>query len=157
MKTTSLLRCILVMIMVCSAIHVHAQTLVIVQHDDSKVFYNLDEEPLTTFTPDDLVIKTQSTTISYPLNTIKQFMYEKGVTGVEEVSRDGVCISQKDDQIIVTGLPIGKSVSLYSTDGYQIAKQVSDGSQRTILSLSQLPAGVYIVKADNVTYKTTKR
>jgi len=141
----------------CPCCNVNAQTLVIIQQDNSKVYYDLDEEPLTTFTPDDLVIKTQSTTISYPLNSIKQFVYEKGATGVEEVSRDGVCISQKDDQIIVTGLPIGKSVSLYSTDGYQKAKLVSDGSQRTILSLSQLPSGVYIVKADNITYKTTKR
>lgn len=141
----------------CPCCNVNAQTLVIIQQDNSKIYYNLDEEPLTTFTPDDLVIKTQSTTISYPLNTIKQFMYEKGATGVEEVSRDGICISQDGNRIVVTGLPSGKSVTLYSTDGYQIAKQVSDGSQRTILSLSQLPSGVYIVKADNITYKTTKR
>ena len=141
----------------CLCNKIHAQTLVIIQQDNSKVYYDLDEEPLTTFTPDDLVIMTQSTTISYPLNSIKQFVYEKGAVGIEEVSRDGVCISQDGNSIVVTGLPSGKSVVLYSTDGYQIAKQVSDGSQRTVLSLSQLPVGVYIVKADTITYKTTKR
>lgn len=134
-----------------------AQTLVITQLNGSKVYYNLDEEPKTTFTLEDLVIETQSQTVSYPLAQIKQFTYEQDATGIEEVSREGICISQNGDNIVITGLPNGKTIAIYNTNGQLLLTGKSDGSQRTTLSVHQLPIGVYVVKADQVTYKITKR
>jgi len=134
-----------------------SQTLVVWQKDGSKVYYSLDEQPKTTFTIDDLVITTNSTTINYPLSKIQRYTYEGGALGISNVSSDGIFISHRGDEIIVTGLPDGKSVTVYGVDGKALLLSHSDGSSCLSLSLSKLPTGVYVVKAETINYKFIKR
>ncbi|MBR1412759.1 MAG: T9SS type A sorting domain-containing protein [Prevotella sp.] len=135
----------------------NAQRLVIWQKDGSKVNYNLDEQPKTTFTKDDLVITTATATISYPLAKIQRYTYEGGTLSVRDIKEDGVSISNSGDHIVVKGLTSGKTVIVYRVDGTQLLTQRSDSSDRMTISLSSLPAGVYIIKADEITYKFLKR
>lgn len=135
----------------------NAQRLVIWQKDGSKVNYNLDEQPKTTFTKDDLVITTATATISYPLAKIQRYTYEGGTLSVRDIKEDGVSISHSGDHIVVKGLTSGKTVIVYRVDGTQLLTQRSDSSDRMTISLSSLPAGVYIIKADEITYKFLKR
>ena len=147
---------ILLMSMFCSGT-LHAQRLVIWQKDGSKVSYNLDEQPKTTFTTEDLVITTTTTTINYPLAKIQRYTYEGGSLSVRDIKADGISISHEGDIVIVKGLANGKSVTVYSIDGKQLLTKRSDGSDRLTLSLAKLPAGVYMIKADEITYKFLKR
>ena len=135
----------------------HAQTLVIWQKDGSKVYYSLDEQPKTTFTPKELVLTTRKTTINYPLSKILRYTYEGGMQGIEDVKSQNICISHRGDEIIVTGLPQGRFIAVYSVDGKKLLSKYSNGSICQTFSLSQFPAGVYVIKADTVTYKITKR
>jgi len=134
-----------------------AQRLVIWQKDGIKVSYNLDERPKTTFTTEDLVITTASATISYPLAKIQRYTYEGGALSVQDIKADGISISHEGDNVIVNGLANGKSVTVYSIDGKQLRAKRSDGSDSLTLSLANLPAGVYMIKADEITYKFLKR
>lgn len=136
---------------------VHAQRLVIWQKDGSKVSYNLDEQPKTTFTTEDLVITTTTTSISYPLAKIQRYTYEGGTLSVRDVKQDGISLSHDGDLIIVKGLASGKSVTVHRVDGVQLLTKRSDGSDSLTLSLSSLPSGVYVIKADEITYKFLKR
>ena len=140
-----------------SSITAKSQTLVIWQKDGSKVSYNLDEQPKTTFTTEYLVITTTTKTINYPLSQILRFTYEGGSLSVHDVEVKGINVTQQEDDIIVDGLPVGKSATVFSVDGKQLLSKRSDCSNRLTLSLSKLPSGVYIVKAESVTYKITKR
>lgn len=134
-----------------------SQTLVIWQKDGSKVYYSLDEQPKTTFTSEDLVITTNSATISYPLTKIQRYTYEGGSLGINDIKAHGISISHHGEDIIVIDLPVGKSISIYSIDGKQLLSKQSDGSNRQTLSLSTLPTGVYIIKAETINYKFMKR
>ena len=135
----------------------HAQRLVIWQKDGSKVSYELDDQPRTTFTTDELVITTAKATISLLLPQIQRYTYEDVETGVRDVRKEGINISHKGDDIIVRGLAKGKSVTVYGVDGKQLLTKQSDGSGRLTLSLSKVSAGVYMIKADEITYKFSKR
>ncbi len=134
-----------------------AQRLVIWQKNGTKVSFDLDEQPKTTFTTEDLVITTATATISYPLGKIQRYTYESGEVNVRDVKSKGICIWHDGDNIIIKGLPKGKSVTVYSIDGKQLLTKPSAGSERLTLSLSDLPAGAYVVKADEITYKFSKR
>ena len=134
-----------------------AQRLVIWQKDSSKVSYNLDEQPKTTFTSEDLVITTTTSTISYPLAKIQRYTYEGAQLSVREVKSQGISILHDDDLIIIKGLASGKKVTVYSLDGVQLLSKLSDGTEQLTLSLSSLPLGAYIIKAEEITYKFLKR
>ena len=134
-----------------------AQRLVIWQKDGSKVSYNLDEQPKTTFTTEDLVITTATSTISYPLAKIQRYTYEGAQLSVRDVKSQGISISHDGDLIIVKGLASGKNVTVYSMDGVQLLSKLSDGTEQLTLSLSSLPLGAYVIKADEITYKFLKR
>ena len=134
-----------------------AQRLVIWQKDGSKVNYDLNEQPKTTFTKEDLVITTAAATISYPLSKIQRYTYEGGTLSVRDIKADGISIMHDGDLIIVKGLTSGKAVTVYRVDGTQLLLQRSDGSDRMTISLSSFSAGVYIIKADEITYKFLKR
>ena len=134
-----------------------AQRLVIWQKDGSKVSYNLDEQPKTTFTTEDLVITTATSTISYPLAKIQRYTYEGAQLSVRDVKSQGISISHDGDLIIVKGLASGKNVIVYSMDGVQLLSKLSDGSGQLTLSLGSLHLGAYVIKADEITYKFLKR
>ena len=157
MKPKTFLTIIVLLLTLFNSESAQAQRLVILQKDGSKVSYNLDELPVTTFTTTDLVITTKTATINYPLVTIHRYTYEGLPSSVADAKADGISISHDGNNIIVKGLPYGKTVGVYSVDGIQLITKRSDGSRQTTLSHSQLPAGVYIIKADNITYKFTKR
>ena len=157
MKLKTFLKTIVLLFVLFWSESVQAQRLVVLQKDGSKVSYDLDELPITTFTKEDLVITTKTTQISYPMATIYRYTYEDVPEGVNDVKNGGISISHDGDNIVVNGLGNGRSVTVYSVDGIQLLEKRSDGSKRTILSHSKLPAGVYVIKADNITYKFTKR
>lgn len=134
-----------------------AQRLVIWQKDGSKVSYNLDEQPKTTFTTEDLVITTATSTISYPLAKIQRYTYEGAQLSVRDVKSQGISISHDGDLIIVKGLASGKNITVYSMDGVQLLSKLSDGAEQLTLSLSSLHLAAYVIKADEITYKFLKR
>ena len=136
---------------------VRAQQLVIWQKDGTKVIYNLDEQPKTTFTMEDLVITTATTTINYPLARIQRYTYEGGALSIRDAKAESISISHDGDLITVKGLASGKSVAVHRVDGIQLLSKRSDGSDRLTLSLENLSSGVYVIKADEITYKFLKR
>lgn len=157
MKPKTFLTIIALLLALFNSESAQAQRLVILQKDGSKVSYDLDELPVTTFTTTDLVITTKTATINYPLSTIHRYTFEGVPEGIDDEKVGGINVFHNGDNIIVKGLPYGKTVGVYSVDGIQLMTKRSDGSKQTTLSHSQLPAGVYIIKADNITYKFTKR
>lgn len=152
-----LITTIIMLLTILGSSSVKSQTLVIWQKDGNKVYYSLDEQPKTTFTTEELVITTNNATINYPLAKIQRYTYEGGSLGINDIKAQGVAISHHGDEIIVIGFPVGKSISVYSIDGKQLMSRQSDGSNRQTLSLSTLPTGVYIIKAETINYKFMKR
>ena len=57
--------------------------------------------------------------------------------------------------ILITGLKPGTAVSLYTVAGQLVSTVTASGPTKTAVSVSQLPVGMYVVKANGVTYKIT--
>ena len=137
-----------------------SQRLVVWQKSGQKVYFDLNEEPETTFEDGNLVIRSSRTTVSYPLTSVLRYTYEGGtITDVGDVKmRPGeVRFLQNAEQMAFEGLQDGTILEVYTLDGVKIKTVKAQGGQRTVVSLADQAAGTYIVKAGEATYKFMKR
>ena len=65
--------------------------------------------------------------------------------------------SQEGDVLVISQVKAGATVSVFALDGKLVRQLKPQRSGTYRLNLSELPSGLYIVKADNITYKITKR
>ena len=135
------------------------QRLVVWQKSGEKVYFDLNEEPETTFEGTQLVIKTNTTTVYYQLENVLRYTYEGTMTAIDgpKLKPGEVRFMQGSDQMAFDGLPDGTTLEVYSLDGKKLFTKQALGGQRTVLSLANQPAGTYIVKVGDATYKFLKR
>ena len=132
--------------------------LVVWAKDGTKTYFDLAESPKTTFRDNNLVITSESMTISYPLEQVLRYTYDLASTGIEGIGLEKtVLISQRGDALTLENLKPGTAVTLYTVDGKLVMAHAAGESRSVTISLSDRPSGVYIVKASNVTYKMLKR
>lgn len=138
---------------------IHAQSsarLVVWQKSGEKVYFNLTEEPKTTFENGLLVITTNTMQTSYQLSNILRYTYEGVITGISKVSND-LTVSQSNDGITLNNVPAGTALRLYDTAGRLLDTKTSNGESSVHFSLTERPAGVYLVNMNDHTFKITKR
>ena len=135
------------------------QRLVVWQKTGEKVYIDLAEQPETTFAGGNLVINTQTNTISYPLKNVLRYTYEGKATAISapKLQPNEVAFKQNGDMMVFDGLSDGAQIIVYSADGQQLSVQTAHGGQPSIVSFVGLPAGIYIVKTGDATYKFLKR
>ena len=135
------------------------QRLVVWQKNGEKVYYDLAEEPETTFENGMLVIKTTRTTVYYQLANVLRYTYEGNITDVDgiQLHPGEMRFMQGKDQMAFDGLPNGQDISVYSLDGKLLKTQTSHSGQQTVISLASYPTGTYIVKVGDATYKFQKQ
>ncbi len=133
-----------------------AQNLVIWMRSGERVVYALEEEPVTKFIGTDLVLSTRNLTVNYPLSALQRYTYELNATSVAGVDADRrVVVSKDGDVLSFSNLASGTDVSVYSSAGSLLTSIKAGG--RTVVSLGDYPAGVYVIKVKDVTYKLMKR
>ncbi|MBP5361146.1 MAG: T9SS type A sorting domain-containing protein [Bacteroidaceae bacterium] len=155
-------RLLYLLLIACVTIVARAETqrLVVWQRNGATAFFNLDEEPKTTFEDGKIVIKTSTTTVSYLLTDVLRYTYEGAtITTVNEPAiRPGeMRYTQSKSKIMFDGMPAGTRLEVYSLDGKIITTLHAQEGRRTIVDLEGQPAGTYIVKAGEVTIKFLKR
>lgn len=158
MKTRTLVLMLLLIATLSSL--ADSQRLVVWQKSGQKVYFDLNEEPETTFEDGNLVIRSSRTTVSYPLTNVLRYTYEGGtITDVGDVKmRPGeVRFLQNAEQMAFDGLQDGTILEVYTLDGVKIKTVKAQAGQRTVVSLADQVAGTYIVKAGEATYKFMKR
>ena len=134
------------------------QRLVVWQRDGEKVFFDLAERPKTTFEGTNMIISTSTMTVNYPLDRVLRFTYELKSSGIENANiSKSIRIAQNGNDLFLENLHQGTRIQFFSTDGRLLSSNVSDGRKTIVISLSSYPSGVYIVKADDITYKIMKQ
>jgi len=132
--------------------------LVVETKNHVKTAYMLAEKPEVSFVGNTMRITSAKTDVTYNLTDVLRFTYEtRSVTGVSELRTDPATIGYEDDQLIVSGIKSGASVGIYALDGKLVQQLTPRRTGTYRVSLKSLPQGMYIVKADNVTYKIMKR
>lgn len=135
------------------------QRLVVWQKSGEKVYFDLEEQPRTTFEGSQLVITTSKTTVFYQLENVLRYTYEGTMTAIDGPSlKPGeIRFLQGEDKMSFDGLPDGLDISVYSLDGKLLKTLKSHGGEQTVISLAGYPTGTYIVKVGDATYKFLKR
>ena len=131
--------------------------LIIWKNDGSKVMYALDEHPITTFTSEGVTITTNSISVSYPIDNIQKYTYEgiASAIAIPKVDND-ILISQKNNEFTFSNLKEGSSIQVYSVDGL-LLHSIIVAEKNVLVSLDSYPCGVYVIKANNVSYKVIKK
>ena len=134
------------------------QRLVVWQKSGEKVYYQLADQPETTFENGQLVIKTTKTTVYYQLANIVRYTYEGVNTAIDLMPNErSVSICNEGDAVTFQNLPVGSKVMLFASIGVLLEMLSAQGGQPLTVSIGQRPAGVYIVKYGSETIKLLKR
>lgn len=135
------------------------QRMVLLKKDGTKLFYDLHEEPVTTFSNGQLVLTTSKTTAYFQLSEIIRYTFEGAYEEIGKAkARAGETVyHQTRDAMSFDGLPRGTLVELYTSDGRKLSSQQTSGDATTEVSLADQPRGTYYVKIGDAQYKFEKR
>ena len=133
-------------------------TLVVVLKNGSETAFFLKDKPNVTFEGTNLKVASDKQTVTFALSDVLRFMYvKKDSTGIDETVVDPTKVSYEDGVLVISQLKQGAFVDIYSLDGKLLRQLKASHSGTYRLNLSELSKGLYLVKADNVTYKITKQ
>lgn len=134
------------------------QHLIVHQKSGDKVYFDLEETPVTTFKDGQLVITTSSETIYYPLSDVSKYTYEGISEDLKNVLAPGIIEIRHNNEIVtVDGLPEDAEMAIYSIDGKLLASCRAKAGKTAMLTLTPFPAGIYIVTAGGTSYKIERR
>lgn len=155
MKTTKILL-LLLTFFVSQAAMADDLVLQVWQADGKVMNINLNEQPVTTYSDGQLIITTTKTTVTFPLEQVVKYTYTDA-TGISSPEAVGSKMSADGESITFTGLKANTPVYLYTVAGQLVSTVTATGQSKTTVSVSGFPVGVYVVKANGVTFKITKR
>lgn len=154
-------RLLLLMLLAVSWIAMQAdqvQTLIVQLKNGSQTAFFLKDKPQVKFEGGNLKVTSTVGDTSFALSDVLRFTYTtKDPTGIDETVTAPTGVNFQGDMLVISQLKANSDVSIYAVDGKQLRQLTAPHSGTYRLNLSELPAGLYLVKADNVTYKIVKQ
>ena len=145
MKMKSLL--LFLWLLLPQALLAQVNAVVVNMTDGTKTVFLLAEEPVITYSENNLIVRTASKEVSVPVTSITSVTLEdrSSATKIESApTADGVLFRQ---------LPAGSEIRVFTVDGKSVCTQKADGDGSVGLDLSRLPKGVLIIKTPAATIK----
>ena len=134
------------------------QSLIVQLKDGSQTAFFLKDKPQVTFDGPNLKVTSTAGDTSFALSDVLRFTYaKKDPTGIDEMVTDPTGVDFQGDVLVISQLKANGDVSVYALDGKLLRELKASHAGTYRLNLSELPTGLYLVKADNVTYKILKR
>lgn len=122
-------------------------------NDGSRIEFALNTLPEVTFGNDKMTVTSTATTASYELWKVSTFTYGT-TTGIKQVETNNK-FAFEGDRIIVDGT--NNKVSAFALDGKAIKLSPITAGDKTIINLSELTHGVYIIKINNKSIKVARQ
>lgn len=133
-------------------------TLIVKMKSGSETAFFLKDKPQVKFEGTNLKVTSSAGDATFALADVLRFTYaKKDPAGINETIDEKTGVALQDDVLVISQMKANSTVNVYSMDGKLVRQLTAQRAGTYRLSLSSLPAGVYIVKADNITYKITKR
>jgi hypothetical protein len=134
-------------------------TVTIHQKDGRKVSYGFSVKPVITYTDNDLVITTENAEMQYPLLSVSKITFQDQSAGVNAITEESkVPVLELDDYVVsISGAKAGVTVSLTGTDGKTLINARTDSEGEVSFSIAEQPAGVYVIKSENLTFKIIRK
>ena len=113
-------------------------------------------------TPDSGMINPEPSTLTYQVEQVKNFHFEKSVfNAIETPSAEepAISIKQMDGQMVtISGTVVSDRIRLYTIDGRMVQTYIASDNGETSISISALEKGIYIIQVnENVSFKILKQ
>ena len=151
---------LLLLLLLLTTAGLRAQTLVLHHADATTTDVELYTQPRVEFENDRVLITSAVLNMDYAKADVLRFTYVRGThIGIEDQADEYSAISYQEDDgtLVLSQMKANASVCVYTLDGKLVKELTTQHAGTFRLNLSTLPQGVYIVKADNLTYKLLKR
>ncbi len=128
--------------------------------DGQVVTFLLDQEPVTTFEPGQLIIQTSGTSpIIYLIENVRKYTYEGLPEGIDSpvVTPGSILIRQNNEMMLIDGLPDKANVAVYTMDGKMLFAKRAVAGQSTMLIMGTYPAGTYIIHVGGASFKFVRK
>ncbi|MBE6260987.1 MAG: T9SS type A sorting domain-containing protein [Prevotella sp.] len=133
------------------------ETLIVKLKDGSETAFFLKDKPQVKFEGTNLKVSSQAGDTTFPLGNVLRFTYAlRDASGINETVDRKTGLQFKDNVLVISQIKAGSFVGVYSIDGKLLHQLTPHHTGTYRLNLSELPSGLYIVKANNMTYKITK-
>lgn len=129
------------------------KSLIITFSDNTTQTFVLSTLPQITMANNKMTILAGATTAEYDLYKIKTFTFS-GTTSIRNIE-DNSNIKTEGNRIIIEGT--NANVRIFSIDGKPATIKTINTSNSTVIDISSLNSGVYIIKANDKTVKISKQ
>lgn len=129
------------------------KSLIITFNDNTTQTFVLSTLPQITMANNKMTILAGATTAEYDLYKIKTFIFS-GTTSIRNIE-DNSEIKTEGNKIIIEGT--NANVRIFSIDGKPATIKTINTSNSTVIDISSLNSGVYIIKANDKTVKISKQ
>lgn len=134
------------------------EALVVYLKDGSRYAYVLEEKPTVQFNGEQLLIESPQISDTHKMGDVRDVRFEDKTSGVEETPADECRITVTSDEVSVSGLRPGVTVSIYDLQGRTMATTAAADDGVAALSTANIAPGVYVVVAsDKHSFKIYKR
>jgi len=129
--------------------------------ESEKHYYNLVEKPKITISGGKYVVTTSTTTVTYEYGQVLKFTLDDSGSSQTAIAGPAAtaapAVERRGESVVFTGCRPGSPIYIYNVGGQVVGTLSTDGDGRAEVVISDLKAGVYVVKADSVTIKIAKR
>lgn len=134
-----------------------SRQLVVWQKDGSNVYYDLSEQPQTTFSSEGVVISTKQLSITYPMSRIAKYTYDKNANDIVNVGDGhGMSVKQLGNNIHVRNFDKETLVKIYSIDGVTRDNIMIGKGEEYVIRLDAYSDNILIIMINGITYKMIK-
>ena len=142
--------------------HLQAQTdqhcIVVETTAGQKMEYLLTDLPRIVHGDATVTLTTVNTIVEFQTSEVVKVYVAPSTTGIANDAKTAMGqMKLSGDFVVLTGYAPNEPVSLYATDGKQLKRLTTDRQGGLVISLSQLNAGIYIIKTKQQSIKFTKK
>ena len=125
----------------------------VLHHADGKTTeVELYTMPRIQMEADKMIITSQGVSQEFAKTDVVRFTYKGVGTGINTMKAE-TCYRVDEDQVTFYGISSTDRINVYNTGGVQIPVRLTADGKDAVLSLAQLPSGVYLVNINGRTLK----
>lgn len=122
-----------------------------------KITYYLKDNPVASYSGEELVLKANEVTVCYPLSELHKFTLGTEATSVEDVETVDGKIQLEGESLNLSGFRTGETVAIFNINGQRISASRIDADGCTDFSLQNLTKGIYVIRIGSLTHKIIKK
>ena len=120
--------------------------------------FALTEKPVVSFTETDLVINARNMEVCYPLENMNKLSYDYDETlDIVDIQTNNRTMNLRGNTLVFSSLPENSRVVVSTSDGAVVLMKTITLPGSYSLSTDSLRPGIYLINANNITYKILVR